>query len=92
MNFSKIFLKVMLIILWKVGGPFFTPNGITIYTKAPQYITKVVLYMFLGAIEIDGILNIHLKMNRLHTLLQSSKLHQKMVKDKDLFWLPYSTS
>jgi hypothetical protein len=36
----------------KVGGPFLTPNGITIQTKAPQFVTKVVLYLSLGAIKI----------------------------------------
>jgi hypothetical protein len=45
-------MKVLLIVFWKVGGPFFTPNGITIQTKAPQSVTKVVLYLSLGAIEI----------------------------------------
>jgi hypothetical protein len=35
MNWSKYSLKVMLIVLWNVGGAFLTPNGITIQTKAP---------------------------------------------------------
>jgi hypothetical protein len=35
-----------------VGGPFLKPNGITIQTKAPQSITKVILYLCLRAIEI----------------------------------------
>jgi hypothetical protein len=34
MNQSKYSLKVLLIALCKVGGPFLTPNGITIQTKA----------------------------------------------------------
>jgi hypothetical protein len=34
-NWSKYFLKAMLIVLWNVGGAFLTPNGITIQTKAP---------------------------------------------------------
>jgi hypothetical protein len=45
-------LKVLLTILWKVGGPFLTPNGITIQTKVPQYVIKVILYLSLGAKEI----------------------------------------
>jgi hypothetical protein len=45
-------LKVLLTIFSKVGGPFLTPNGITIPTKAPQYVTKAILYLSLGAIEI----------------------------------------
>jgi len=45
-------LKVLLTALWNVGGPFSTPNGTTIQTKAPQSITKVILYLSLGAIEI----------------------------------------
>jgi hypothetical protein len=47
MNWSKYFLKALLITLWNVGGPFFTPNGITIQTKAPHSITKVVLHGYL---------------------------------------------
>jgi hypothetical protein len=35
MNWLKYFLKVLVIVLWKVGGPFLTPNGITIETKIP---------------------------------------------------------
>ncbi len=79
-------MKALLIVFWKVGGPFWTPNGITIQTKAPQYVIKIVWYVSLGALEISyGILNIHLKMNRLHTLLQCSVFHEKMAKDKDFF-------
>jgi hypothetical protein len=36
----------------KLVGHFFTPNGITIQPKAPQSITKVVLYLSLGSIKI----------------------------------------
>jgi hypothetical protein len=52
MNWSKYFLKALLTILWKVGGPFFTPNGVTIQTKASQSTTKVILYLSLRAVEI----------------------------------------
>ncbi len=52
MNWSKYSLKALLTTLWKIGGPFFTPNGITIQTKAPQSITKVVLYLSLGVVKI----------------------------------------
>jgi hypothetical protein len=52
MNWSKYSLKALLTILWNVGGPFLTPNGITIQTKTPQFVTKVILYLFSGAIEI----------------------------------------
>jgi hypothetical protein len=45
-------MKALLIAFWNVGGPFLTPNGITIQTKAPQFVTKVVLYLSLGAIKI----------------------------------------
>jgi len=45
-------LKALLTAFWKVGGPFLTLNGITIQTKAPQFVTKIVLYLSLGAIEI----------------------------------------
>jgi hypothetical protein len=45
-------MMVILIALWKVGGPFLTPNGITIQTKAPQFVTKVVLYLSLRAKKI----------------------------------------
>jgi hypothetical protein len=45
MNWFKYYLKALLIVLWKVGGPFFTLNGTTIQTKAPQFVTKVVLYL-----------------------------------------------
>jgi len=34
MNWSKYSLKVLPTTIWKVGGPFLTPNGITIQTKA----------------------------------------------------------
>jgi hypothetical protein len=34
-NWSKYSSKVLLIALWKVGGPILTPSGITIQTKAP---------------------------------------------------------
>jgi hypothetical protein len=43
-------MKVLLIVIWKVGGPFFTLNGITIHTKAPQSIIKAILYLSSGAI------------------------------------------
>jgi hypothetical protein len=33
MNWSKYSLKVLLTIFWNIGGPFLTPNGITIQTK-----------------------------------------------------------
>jgi len=46
MNWSKYYLKALLIIFWEVGGPFLTPNGITIQTKAPQSITKFVFIYF----------------------------------------------
>jgi hypothetical protein len=72
-------LKPLLITLWKVGGPFLTPNGIMIQTKAPQSVPKVVLYLS------DGILYIHLKTNKFHTLLYCLVPHQKMAKDKDFF-------
>jgi hypothetical protein len=42
----------MLTTIWNVGGPFFTSNGITIQTKAPQSVTKVVLYLFSSVIKI----------------------------------------
>jgi hypothetical protein len=45
-------LKDLLTALWKVGGPFLTPNGITIQTKAPQYVIKIILYLSSGVIEI----------------------------------------
>jgi len=45
-------MKALLIVFWKVGGPFWTPNGITIQTIAPQYVIKIVWYVSLGAIEI----------------------------------------
>jgi hypothetical protein len=51
-NWSKYSLKALLTVFWNVGGTFFTPNGITIQTKALQFVTKVVLYLSLGAIEI----------------------------------------
>jgi hypothetical protein len=51
-NWSKYFLKALLTTLWKVSGPFLTPNGITIQTKAPQSITKIILYLSSWAIEI----------------------------------------
>jgi len=51
-NWSIYFLKALLTILWKVGGPFLTPNSITIQTKVPQYVIKVILYLSLGVIEI----------------------------------------
>jgi len=41
MNWSKYFLKALLIALWNVGGPY----GITIQTKAPQSIAKVSIYL-----------------------------------------------
>jgi hypothetical protein len=53
MNWSKYFLKALLIALWKVDCPFFIPNGITIQTKVPEFVTKVVLYLSSGAIEIS---------------------------------------
>jgi hypothetical protein len=34
-KWSKFFLKILLIALWKVGGAILTPIGITIQTKAP---------------------------------------------------------
>ncbi len=52
MNWFKYSLKVLVIVHWNVGGPFLTPNGITIQTKDPKFVTKVVLYLSLGAIEI----------------------------------------
>jgi hypothetical protein len=52
MNQSKYFLKALLIVFKKVGGPFWTPNDITIQTKTPQFVTKVVLYLYLKAIKI----------------------------------------
>jgi hypothetical protein len=52
MNWSKYFLQILLIAFWNVGGPFFTPSGITIQRKAPPSITKVVLYLFSRAIKI----------------------------------------
>jgi len=52
MNWSKYSLKALLTIFWNVGGLFLTPNGITIQTKAPQFVTKVILYLFLGVIKI----------------------------------------
>jgi hypothetical protein len=52
LDFCFDYLKVMLTFIWNVGGPFLTPNGITIQTKAPQFITKVVLYISSRAIEI----------------------------------------
>jgi hypothetical protein len=45
-------MKALLIVIWNVGGPFLTPNGITIQTKAPQFVTKVFLHLFLSIIEI----------------------------------------
>jgi hypothetical protein len=41
-------LKALLTTFWKVGDPFLTPNGITIQTKAPYYVTKDILYLSLG--------------------------------------------
>jgi hypothetical protein len=35
-----------------VGCPIFIPKGIITQIKAPQYIIKVILYSFYGAIEI----------------------------------------
>jgi hypothetical protein len=35
-----------------MGGPFFTPNGITTHTKAPQFVTKAVFYWSFDAIDI----------------------------------------
>jgi hypothetical protein len=52
MNWFKYYLKVLLTVLWKVGGPFLTPNYITIKTKARQFVIKVVLYLSSKAIEI----------------------------------------
>jgi hypothetical protein len=52
MNWSKYSLKALLTTLWKVGGPFLTPNGITIHIKAPYFITKVVFYLSSRAIKI----------------------------------------
>jgi hypothetical protein len=52
MNWSKYYLKVLLTTFWKVGDPFLPPNGITIQTKTPQSITKIVLYISLGVIKI----------------------------------------
>jgi hypothetical protein len=45
-------MKVLLIVIWKVGGPFFTLNGITVHKKTPQSIIRAILYLSLGAIEI----------------------------------------
>jgi hypothetical protein len=50
------------------------------------------LYLYSGAIKFDGILSIHLNMNRFHTMLQYLVLHKKMVKDNDFFSLPHSIS
>jgi hypothetical protein len=52
MNWFKYSPKVLLTIFWKVDGPFFTPNGITIQTKVPKFVTKVVLYLSSKVIEI----------------------------------------
>jgi hypothetical protein len=52
MNWFKYYLKALLIAIWKVGGPILTPNEINIQTKAPQFVTKVVLYLSSGAIKI----------------------------------------
>ncbi len=92
MNWSKFILKALLIIICKVRGPFITLNGITIHTKVPQSITRAILYLYSGAIKFDGILSIHLNMNRFHTMLQYLVLHKKMVKDNDFFSLPHSIS
>jgi len=51
-NWSKYSLKVLLITIWKVGGPFLTPNEINIQTKAPQFVAKVALYLSSWAIKI----------------------------------------
>jgi hypothetical protein len=52
MNSSKYSLKVLPTIIWNVGGPFLTPNAITIQIKAPQFVTKNVLYISSRAIQI----------------------------------------
>ncbi len=49
---SKYSLNVLVTTLWYVGGPFFTPNGITFHIKAPQSVTNVVLYLSSRAMEI----------------------------------------
>jgi hypothetical protein len=52
MSWFKFSLKVLLTALWKVSGPFLAPNNITIQTKIPQSITKIILYLSSGAIKI----------------------------------------
>jgi hypothetical protein len=52
---------------------------------------KLICTYLQGLWKFDGILNIQLETNKLHTLLHCSILHQKMAKDKAIFWLPYST-
>jgi hypothetical protein len=52
MNSYKYFLKTLLTAIWKVGGPFLTPNGIIVQKKVPQFVTKVVLYLSLRVIKI----------------------------------------
>jgi hypothetical protein len=52
MNWFKYSLKALLTTFWKVGGPFLTLNGITIQIKAPQSVTKELLYLPSRAIKI----------------------------------------
>jgi hypothetical protein len=47
MHWSKYFLKALLITLWNVASPSFTPNGITIQTKVPHSVIKVGLHGYL---------------------------------------------
>jgi hypothetical protein len=35
-----------------MGGPFFTPNGITTHTNAPKYVKKAILNWSFGGIDI----------------------------------------
>jgi hypothetical protein len=51
-NWSKYSLKVLLITLWKVGGPFLTPNGITIQTKSSPIGYKTTFVSILRGLEI----------------------------------------
>ncbi len=52
MKLSIYFLNAFVIILWNVGGPFFTPKGITLQINTPQSLTNIFFYLSFGIMDI----------------------------------------
>jgi hypothetical protein len=62
-------MESLVIAFSKIGGPFFTPKGIITHIKAPQSITKAILYWSSNAMEILWYPKTHLKMYKIHVQL-----------------------